>query len=389
MGLTREQICERTSRKLAAALPSLASLRAMVGLDGFVHEVTAVVEKHTDRREGRYEPVRTISGLTDRIARAAADGQASNYELVVKEKRYGGNAPALAAALAALGMDVTYIGNAGYPIVHPAFAHLPERVRVISIGDPGRTDALEFEDGRLTLGKHQMLHQVDWDHLVARCGREKLVELMQGSDLIGMVNWTMLPHMSRIWAKMLDEAIPGRERHHRRLFVDLADPQNRTHDDILEALKLLGRFQDQVDTVLGLNLPESLEIADVLGLPGTANPEGAIEENAAAIRKELNLACVVIHPRRMAAAATAAERATFAGPFVRQPKTSAGAGDHFNAGFCLGRVLGFALEESLCMGVAASGYYVRHAAAPTGEQLVEFIAHLPAPQDDGAGAVPL
>jgi sugar/nucleoside kinase (ribokinase family) len=186
--------------------------------------------------------------------------------------------------------------------------------------------------------------------------------------------------MSRIWAKLLDEVIPNHERHSRKLFIDLADPEKRTHDDILDALKLLTRFQDQVDVILGLNLKESTEIADVLGLPGKSDPEGAIEENARAIREKLNLACVVIHPRRGAAAATEDESAKFAGPFVKQPKISTGAGDHFNAGFCLGRVLGFSLEESLCSGVSTSGYYVRSAESPSATQLAEFIKQLPPPQ---------
>jgi sugar/nucleoside kinase (ribokinase family) len=203
---------------------------------------------------------------------------------------------------------------------------------------------------------------------------------MAGSQLIGMVNWTMLPHMSRIWAKLLDEIIPDPERHTRKLFIDLADPEKRTHQDSLDALKLLSRFQDQVDVILGLNLKESREIADVLGLPGASDPEAAIEENARAIREKLKLACVVIHPRRGAAAAIPTESARFAGPFVLQPKISTGAGDHFNAGFCLGRVLGLGLEESLCCGVATSGYYVRHAESPTAQQLAQFIGELPAPQ---------
>jgi ketohexokinase len=211
-------------------------------------------------------------------------------------------------------------------------------------------------------------------------GPERLKSLIGGARLIGMVNWTMLPHMSRIWAKLLDDVIPNHERHTRKLFVDLADPEKRTHDDILDALRLLSRFQDQVDVVLGLNLKESTEIADVLGLPGAADPEGAIEENAKAIREKLNLACVVIHPRRGAAAATENESGKFAGPFVKQPKISTGAGDHFNAGFCLGRVLGLSLEQSLCCGCGTSGYYVRTAESPTATQLAEFIKQLPPPQ---------
>jgi sugar/nucleoside kinase (ribokinase family) len=65
---------------------------------------------------------------------------------------------------------------------------------------------------------------------------------------------------------------------------------------------------------------------------------------------------------------------------VKEPKISTGAGDHFNAGFCLGRVLGLSLEESLCTGVGTSGYYVRTAISPTAAQLAEFIANLPAPE---------
>src|SRR5207244_7893635 len=131
---------------------------------------------------------------------------------------------------------------------------------------------------------------------------------------------------------------------------------------------------------LGLNLKESVEIADVLGLPGRAKPEDSLEEHAAGIRAELNLECVVIHPRRAAAAATESETASFAGPFVQQPKISTGAGDHFNAGFCLGQILGFSLIESLCTGVSTSGFYVRTGESPSAARLGEFIAHLPPPQ---------
>jgi sugar/nucleoside kinase (ribokinase family) len=145
-------------------------------------------------------------------------------------------------------------------------------------------------------------------------------------------------------------------------------------------LKILTRFQEKVDVILGLNLKESGEIIEVLGLPTPGDAEAAIQQSATAIRAKLNLSCVVIHPRRGAAAATKDGSAQFAGPFVQQPMISTGAGDHFNAGFCLGQVLGFTLEESLCVGVATSGYYVRSAESPSGAQLADFIAHLPPPQ---------
>ena len=138
--------------------------------------------------------------------------------------------------------------------------------------------------------------------------------------------------------------------------------------------------------ILGLNLKEATQVAEVLGLPDRADREATIEEDAAAIRQALGLACVVIHPRKAAAAATEPRSARFPGPFVQHPKISTGAGDHFNAGFCLGRILGLGLEESLCAGVASSGYYVRTARSATAAELAGFIDELPASERESRRA---
>jgi sugar/nucleoside kinase (ribokinase family) len=203
-------------------------------------------------------------------------------------------------------------------------------------------------------------------------------ELVDQASLFGFVNWTMIPFMGQIWEKLRTEIVPKSPKRPRKFFVDLADPEKRSHQDIRDALAILTKFQGAVDVILGLNLKESGEIAGVLGLP--ARSEEEIEQTAKAIREKLNIYCCVIHPRGAAAAATAGESAKIAGPFVQQPKISTGAGDHFNAGFAMGQVLGFSLEESLCTGVGTSGYYVRSANSPSAMQLSEFVAKLPPPQ---------
>lgn len=373
--MTRERICDLAACKLRVAAPSLSARRAVVGLDGFVDEIVAVVNKRG--AEGDARMVQTIGDLGRKITSAA--GKSSNYELVVRQRKLGGNGPLMAGALASLGLTVTCVGSLGYPAIHPVFADLAGRAAVIGIAEPGHTDALEFEDGKLMLNKLEALEEVNWDNLIARIGRDRLKTLLHDAHLIGMANWTMLPHMSRIWEKLLDEVIPGIERHQRKLFVDLADPEKRTHDDIVDALRLLTRFQDQVDVILGLNLKESQEIAAVLGLAGTADAKKAIVESAEAIRRHLGLYCVAIHPRHGAAAATEDRSAWFSGPFVARPKISTGAGDHFNAGFCLGQLIGMTLEESLCTGVATSGYFVRTGESPGAARLADFIARLPEP----------
>src|SRR5213593_616546 len=130
MHLTRDQVCDLTSRKLADAVPQLGAVKATIGLDGFVDEIIAVVD--TRKNHEHYEPVRTIDALGQKI-RAAA-GESSNYELVVKQMKLGGNGPIMANALASAGMSVTYIGNLGYPNIHPVFADLAKKATVYSIG---------------------------------------------------------------------------------------------------------------------------------------------------------------------------------------------------------------------------------------------------------------
>ena len=374
----RSETAAAAGRVLAERLPTLGQTQALVGLDGFVDEIVAVVDKRT--ADG-YEPVATIAQLAGKFAAAA--GKSGNYELVVKQRKIGGNGPIMANALASVGLGVTYVGNLGEPEIDPAFAPLAEKATVVSVGQPGHTDALEFDDGKLMLGKIETLDEVTWDNLIDAIGQDKLVGMLGESTLIGMVNWTMLAGMSEIWVRLLEDVVPALPEGRRHLFIDLADPEKRLDGDIAEALAILGRIQaaeSGLEVTLGLNLKEATGIADVLGLPALADPEASVETLAVSIRERLHLECVVVHPRTGASAATADDAATFAGPFVQKPKISTGAGDHFNAGFCVGRVLGLPLEQCLAVGTATSGYYVRNAQSPTGEQLSAFLQDLPDPQ---------
>jgi sugar/nucleoside kinase (ribokinase family) len=377
MAPTREQICQSASKKLIAAAPTLGAKRAAIGLDGFVDEIIAVVDKRHSLEA--YNEVDTIATFGRKVSDAA--GKSANFELVVKRMKLGGNGPIMANALAAAGVGVTYVGAVGHPAIHPVFQEMAEQATVLSIGEPGHTDALEFADGKLMLGKYtREMSEVNWDNLMARVGKDRWVQLLEESDLVGMVNWVMLPFLGQIWEKSLELGYPNRRGKNRILFIDLCDPEKRTHADILAAMETLTKYQEHVDVILGLNLAETSAIAAVIDLPIKGDAEAQIVQTAQRIREKLNLHCVVVHPRRGAAAATAGESGTFAGPFIEDPKISTGAGDHFNAGFCLGRVLGLDLNESLCVGTATSGYYVRTGVSPTAAQLADFIAELPPPQ---------
>lgn len=381
----RAAIAQAAAEGLRRFVAQCSQYPAVVGFDGFVDSIIAVVDKRHDQEA--YDAIETIEKFGQKITHAA--GQSSNYELVVTMRKLGGNGPIMANAMAALGVPVTYLGALGVPSIDPVFDEFAQRAKLISFANPAYTDALEFKDGKLMLGKLQSFRDVNWANLQKLPGGEDVRVILSKSRLLAMVNWTMLPNLSDIWKNLIEHVMPGLEKlgaGRRRVFVDLTDPEKRTAEDLREALFLCAAFEQYADVTLGLNLKESTQAAGVLGIDVGKNPEAQIEGTAKAIREKLNLDCVVIHPRSGAAAAkrsgSMVSSARFAGPFVQHPKISTGAGDHFNAGFVTAQLAGLPVEQCLCVGTATSGYYVRTAVSPSLTMLAEFCEALPAPQSE-------
>jgi hypothetical protein len=372
----RSQIAEQTASKLESAQYGLSHLPATIGYDGFVDEIIEVVDKRLDFEN--HTSVERIHTFAEKVF--AASGRSSNFELIVKTVKLGGNGPIMANALAAAGLPITYIGCLGYPTLHPVFEELSARATIHSIAEPGHTDALEFADGKLMMGKLASIKDVSWSNMKDRIGIPAIQKAFEQARLVASVNWTMVPHMESIWKGLIDEVLPNLTDQRRLFFFDVADPEKRTPEDKKRVLDYLKEFRPFGEVVLGLNLKEAIQVAEVLGLPEMGEPEAAIEMLSSRIRAALDIHGVVIHPRSGAAADVDGESATFLGPMVAEPKISTGGGDHFNAGFCLGRLLEMSVAESLCLGTATSGYYVRTGVSPSAEQLVPFLRDLPEPQ---------
>ena len=361
------------ARQLQAAAPRADRLKAFVGLDGFVDDILHVVDKRESAE--KYQRLPTIAKLADRLNAAA--GKSTNIELVSQITKLGGNGPIMANALASLGLKVSYLGNLGYPSLHPVFADFAKVSEVYSIAEPGYTDALEFEDGKIMLGKHQSLKQVNWENIKSRFGEEKFAAKFTGSDFIGFVNWTMLTHMNDIWSAILKDLCPKLTGPRRKLFIDLADPEKRTQEDILKALELISAFQKHFDVIFGLNEKESSEIGKNLGLDiNDHSPEG-LAHLGRQILERVPVDTLVIHPTAYALAIGKSGVATVDGPFTLKPLITTGAGDHFNAGFCLGKLLGLDNATSVLTGVTTSGYYVRTARSPSIADLVNLLHNWP------------
>jgi sugar/nucleoside kinase (ribokinase family) len=218
---------------------------------------------------------------------------------------------------------------------------------------------------------------MNWANIKERFGRDKFAARFGSADLVGFVNWTMLTAMSDIWAAVLEEVCPGMTGPRRKLFFDLADPEKRTGEDILRALELIATFQKYFDVTLGLNEKEAYEIGRALGLPaGDRSPEG-LQRLCREIHLRIRVDTIVVHPTAYALASGPDGLAMVEGPFTPKPKITTGAGDHFNSGFCLGKLLGFPTLQCLLTGVTTSGAYVRSAQSPSMPDLAALLRNWP------------
>lgn len=353
-------------RQMGGTMPS-----ALVGLDGFIDEIVHVVDKRED--VDNYSRINTIEQLARRLDTAA--GHSANIELVSKVTKIGGNGPIMANALAKLGAGVTYVGNLGYPTLHPVFKPLADRGTVYSLAEPAHTDALEFNDGKLMLGKMDMLKEITWERLIAVLDPGELARILENVGVMALVNWTMIPQMSDIWEKLIEEVCPrisaGKTRY---AFFDLADPEKRTREDVRRMLKLIPRFSSKFKVVFGLNERESRQIAAALGMHERTLNDQFVGEICRFIASELEIHCVMVHPIKYAVATSEGKNYHQDGPTTTKPIITTGAGDHLNAAFCMGLSLGMDIQTCLLMGVCCSGFYVINGRSPDIAELNDFMA---------------
>ncbi|USN99632.1 MAG: hypothetical protein H6810_02935 [Phycisphaeraceae bacterium] len=366
----RQSAADLLERTLGGVAP-----KAVVGFDGFLDTITSAVDRRRSMAPDDYEPMRAIGALGGRISGAA--GRSANIELRAREVRGGGNGPLLAGALAALGVEVTLIGALGREgeseSIDPAYGEVASLcARVVSIAPSARTDALEFDDGKIMFNWSANLDVVDWDLLSEKVPPETLREMCGAADLLATINWTNVGGLGSIWEGLCEHVLRPLRADAPRLFVDLSDPAKRGDDEIRAMLEQLRLFPAAVPVALGLNIAEAERLRAMLGIGDVLikRAPGAMADAACGLREATALDVVVLHTRGAVAAADRSGGVSLETRIVEHPVLSTGAGDHFNGGYNAGRILGLPLAESLACGCDAASRFVRTGRRPTREELI-------------------
>ncbi len=341
--------------------------RAVVGLDGFIDEILAVVDKRLNGTG--YTRIETIEDYGNRILEGS--GLSLNLEVVTLAKKIGGNGPIYAGGLKKLGVKTDYIGAIGVNKVHSIFSELiSEDCSITGVAEPAHTDAYEFRDGKIITSRLETLNTLTWEKIQEIVPQGRWVSLMERADIFSLNNWTMIPEMNRIWEHILDEVVPvmNVDLQNKIAFFDLADPRKREDKDILDALELIRRFSScGFRTMLGLNFKESQQIISLVGKNGNMD---SLEDSARCIAEYLNIECVAVHRTDIASSVQNGVYTEAAGPYCKKPRIKTGCGDIFNSGFVFAQAQGWPQDVCLMMGAMTSGYYVRNAQTAAIEDII-------------------
>lgn len=341
----------------------------VAGFDAFVDDLLHVVDSRTTPEA--YTPIPTIAGFADWTAGCA--GRSGLRECVLIETAAGGCTPNLGDGIATLGFPLHAFAGVGLP-QDPAFDEFSDKCASLdSLGmQPGRTAAYEFHDGKLMLCSFSHFAKFTPALLRERLAASRYAERVRVASAIVFTSWSVYPHMTECW-RFLQSEVLAELSHRLRIFLDLADPASRTPADLREMVGALAGFEAIGPTTLSLNGNEANQIALALSLEPAGQEPGEVRRLASEIRKIARISEVGIHLIKFAVSAVFDGTFHVSGPHCERPKKSVGAGDRFNAGWLAGALLGLADTERLLLGVAVSGFFVRHARSGNFSEILRFL----------------
>jgi len=363
-------------QKLSSLNEILPKKTCFLGVDGYIDSLYSLCQSRESATEWtRMDNMKTFGDLIVDVA-----GSSANVERVLKRKISGGFAPNSCKAFNGLDIKLFLVAALGYPEIHELFKSLEEKesIDAFSFSNPGETIGLEFNDGKIMLSDFENILNIDWDLLIERIGLEKLLDLIEKSDIIGLGHWSLVQNLGEIWAHFLYDIIPSiKELKNKLFFVDLADIKKRSKKDILEMLAMLGNINYHLPVMLSLNDQEAFGISQALDDVKTINPDNKdfkdYIEGGKKINEVLKLSYVVIHSPHFATISTMDNHYWITQAYTSKAKFTTGAGDHFHSGVAAGLACGLTPPEAILIANALTGIFVRTGNSPNFTELSQFI----------------
>jgi sugar/nucleoside kinase (ribokinase family) len=361
---TRDAVAQ-AQRGLGDGLDPDAHGHVVFGFDGYLDRVREVVADRSDPET--YERLATLAGFGERVERSVAAESSLTFEWLQDGSRTGGHTCHLGRAFDTWGFETTLIGMYDDPIREPfdaEFGHLD----LNSIGEPGVTDAVEFDDGKLMLTEIGDTMDLDWATLDERFGRDRFLDRLDGAALLGTGYWSETPDLPNIYDGLRD-AWDRIDDPPATVLVDPGDVRKLDADGLRAGRTAIGRLDEATDVVVSSNRAETGVLADAYAGEG----DRTFEESAEVAFEALGPTWFVGHGVDRSVVVTADGTHSVAVPAVDDPALTTSSGDHFNAGLAVGRVLDLDAAASIVVGNAVAGHFVRTADQPSPAEITTFV----------------
>lgn len=340
------------------------SARVVLGFDGFLDRVREMVANRESPTS--YQPIRTLKDVEERLHDSTQSNSSCTFEWTRRTLRTGGHTVNVGRALRAQNYDLTLIGTFGQPPMEPFREEFPG-AELVSIEEPGRTDAVEFDDGKLLLADTGGIPQLDWDTILDRVPVDRWVEHLDGADVLGMGYWSILPALPTILKGLLETVWPRCSSPPSTVLMDPADVRQVPGDRIQEGIHALREFSDRARVIVSANRTETRRLA---ALDDRDDGRKDTPMNAARkARRALGVSVFVCHGMDGAVWVDPRQTAQIQTPTTREPELTTGAGDVFAAGLIAGQTQGLSPGASLILGSAMAGEFVREGRPPDPDRL--------------------
>lgn len=356
----------KLKNKLQNSKENLKNKKVLVGIDGYTDNIYRLIRTRKDASNFEvFEKIKDFSSFIDN------GGLNSDIEITNIDTKFGGNGPILANALGNFNIGVDCIGTLGELKKDSIFLKMNSNCSLISIGCPGNTIAFEFGDGKLMFGDIEGFNHVNWNTFKTKAGILNLKKYAEESSLICITNLSQFVNIKDILGGMFGNVIVGLKDRNKYVFFDIADPSRKSSDDLKEILSLIMEYNRYTKAVLGLNLKEGAIIYKVLygKEPYKLCPSFVAEK----IMEKIQIDAVVVHSKEEVSASKGGKTFTEKCMKINYPKVLTGSGDNFNAGFCLGLVLDFEIDECIKCGIASASSYITNGKSSNIDGLLNFI----------------
>jgi hypothetical protein len=352
---------------LEESAPLLREKQILAGFDGFIDTIVKTI-RHFGAN-GECEFFETITEFGRFISGHSHKSTSIQYEIL--QRKPGGNMPNFVMALDALSVRPVAIGmlSAENGNIDPLFAKLGKHR--YSYMTAGLATPFEFKDGKIFFSSAKLPGIHENETLFARIENvfPEFSTTVAAADLTAFLNWSELPFAQDLWEDIYTHALEGAKKDKGRFaFFDLCDTGAKNTAQIKAVISLLEKISGRRRTILSLNKNEALDIAWKILEPAAEARQDrgsppvqsrTVAETVQLLFQELPIDELVVHLHTESFAFSAGEgMVTEKCAFNENPKTSTGAGDHFNAAYCYASLAGLPLAEKLVFANAYSGAYI-------------------------------